>query len=78
MSASFTAVKQIDAGVLSVAYAEDGPTSGPAVLLLHGWPYDIHSYVETARQRLPGARLSSSSGSHREGRRSEPERGMPV
>jgi pimeloyl-ACP methyl ester carboxylesterase len=43
---SFATLKQIDAGVLSVGYAEDGPANGPAVLLLHGWPYDIHSYVE--------------------------------
>jgi pimeloyl-ACP methyl ester carboxylesterase len=41
-------MKQIDAGVLNVGYAEDGPTDGPAVVLLHGWPYDIHSYVEVA------------------------------
>jgi pimeloyl-ACP methyl ester carboxylesterase len=47
-NASFASVKQITAGVLSVAYAEDGPTNGPAVLLLHGWPYDIYSYVEVA------------------------------
>jgi pimeloyl-ACP methyl ester carboxylesterase len=46
MSASFASVKQIDAGVLSVGYAEDGPANGPAVLLLHGWPYDIYSYAE--------------------------------
>ena len=48
MSAAFASVKQIDAGVLSVGYAEDGPANGPAVLLLHGWPYDIHSYAEVA------------------------------
>ena len=29
-------------------YAEDGPADGPVVLLLHGWPYDIHSYVDVA------------------------------
>ena len=46
MSAAFAAVKQIDAGVLNVGYVEDGPANGPAVLLLHGWPYDIYSYVE--------------------------------
>jgi pimeloyl-ACP methyl ester carboxylesterase len=41
-------LKQIDAGVLKVGYAEAGPADGPAVILLHGWPYDIHSYVEVA------------------------------
>src|SRR5438445_6569770 len=41
-------LKQIDAGVLNVGYAEAGPSDGRAVLLLHGWPYDIHSYVDVA------------------------------
>jgi pimeloyl-ACP methyl ester carboxylesterase len=45
---SFGAIKQIDAGVLNVGYAEAGPTDGPPVILLHGWPYDIHSYVDVA------------------------------
>jgi pimeloyl-ACP methyl ester carboxylesterase len=45
---SFGALKQIDAGVLNVGYAEAGPANGPAVILLHGWPYDIHSYVDVA------------------------------
>ena len=43
---SFGSLKQIDAGVLNVGYAEAGPTNGPAVILLHGWPYDIHSFVD--------------------------------
>jgi pimeloyl-ACP methyl ester carboxylesterase len=45
---SFGALKQINAGVLNVGYVEPGPPSGPAVLLLHGWPYDIYSYVDVA------------------------------
>jgi pimeloyl-ACP methyl ester carboxylesterase len=45
-SASFPSLKQVTAGALSVAYAELGPSDGRAVILLHGWPYDIHSYVE--------------------------------
>src|SRR4051812_38712021 len=45
---SFGALKQIDAGVLNVGYAEAGPGDGPPVVLLHGWPYDIHSYVDVA------------------------------
>lgn len=45
---SFRALKQINAGVLNVGYAEDGPADGPPVLLLHGWPYDIYSFVDVA------------------------------
>ena len=45
---SFAALKQIDAGVLNIGYAEAGPADGPAVILLRGWPYDIHSYVDVA------------------------------
>jgi pimeloyl-ACP methyl ester carboxylesterase len=47
-AASFGLLKQIDAGVLSVGYAEAGPPDGPAVVLLHGWPYDLHTYVDVA------------------------------
>jgi len=46
MSTTLGPLRQIDAGVLSVGYAETGPADGQAVLLLHGWPYDIHSYVD--------------------------------
>jgi pimeloyl-ACP methyl ester carboxylesterase len=45
-STSFGPLKQIDAGVLNVGYAEAGPAAGFAVILLHGWPYDIHTYVD--------------------------------
>jgi pimeloyl-ACP methyl ester carboxylesterase len=41
-------LKQIDAGLLNVGYADVGPASGPAVVLLHGWPYDIHAFVDVA------------------------------
>src|SRR5258705_7723144 len=44
----FGPLKQIDAGVLNVGYAEAGPADGRPVLLLHGWPYDIHTYVDVA------------------------------
>jgi pimeloyl-ACP methyl ester carboxylesterase len=46
--ATFAALKQINAGLLSVAYAEAGPAAGPPVILLHGWPYDIYSFVDVA------------------------------
>ncbi|MGP0088446.1 MAG: alpha/beta fold hydrolase [Xanthobacteraceae bacterium] len=45
---SFASLKQVDAGDLNVGYAEAGPADGSAVILLHGWPYDIHSYVDVA------------------------------
>lgn len=47
-NASFSSMKQVDAGVLNVGYAEAGHADGPPVILLHGWPYDIHSYVDVA------------------------------
>jgi pimeloyl-ACP methyl ester carboxylesterase len=45
---SFAPLKQIDAGSLNVSYAEAGPSGGPPVILLHGWPYDIYSFVDVA------------------------------
>ncbi|CAN7531398.1 alpha/beta hydrolase [Rhizobium sp. LjRoot98] len=45
---SFASLKQIKTGLLDVGYAEAGPADGPVVLLVHGWPYDIHSYVDVA------------------------------
>ena len=45
---SFASLKQIDAGLLNIGYAEAGPAVGRPVILLHGWPYDIHSFVEVA------------------------------
>src|SRR3984893_5466141 len=45
---SFAPLKQVDAGVLNVGYAEAGPANGPPVILLHGWPYDIYSFVDVA------------------------------
>jgi pimeloyl-ACP methyl ester carboxylesterase len=45
-SKSLGPIKQIDADLLNVGYAEAGPANGPPVILLHGWPYDIHSYAD--------------------------------
>lgn len=45
---SFGPLKQVDAGVLNIAYAEAGAADGPPVILLHGWPYDIYSFVDVA------------------------------
>jgi pimeloyl-ACP methyl ester carboxylesterase len=66
---SFASLKRIAAGDLDVGYAEDGPADGPAVLLLHGRPYDIHSYVDDApllaaagyRDLVPLARASGTT-----------------
>jgi pimeloyl-ACP methyl ester carboxylesterase len=43
-------LRHVDAGVLNVAYCEEGPATGPVVMLLHGFPYDIHSFVDVAPQ----------------------------
>jgi len=48
MTTSFAAPQQIDAGVLNIGYVEVGPADGTVVILLHGWPYDIHTYVDVA------------------------------
>ena len=45
---SFGPIKQINAGLLNIGYAEAGPANGPVVILLHGWPYDIYSFVDVA------------------------------
>src|SRR5437868_13665987 len=47
-SPGFAPLKQIEAGLLDVTYAEAGPPDGPPVLLLHGWPYDIQAFAEVA------------------------------
>ena len=44
----FGPLKQVEAGLLNVGYADVGPADGPVGLLLHGWPYDIHTYVDVA------------------------------
>ena len=51
-------VRAVDAGVLRIAYVESGPADGPVAILLHGYPYDIHSYVEVApRLAAQGCRV---------------------
>jgi len=50
--AKFDSIKQVDAGELNVGYAEFGAAERPAVILLHGWPYDIHSFAEVAPELL--------------------------
>jgi pimeloyl-ACP methyl ester carboxylesterase len=55
---SFSALKQANAGLLNIGFAEEGPSSGPVVILLHGWPYDIYSYVDvSARLAEAGYRV---------------------
>jgi pimeloyl-ACP methyl ester carboxylesterase len=43
---AFASIRQVDAGVLNVGYVDEGPANAPVVILLHGWPYDIHSYID--------------------------------
>ena len=51
-------LRYVDAGVLNIAYYEAGPSDGPAVMLMHGFPYDIHSYVDVApRLAAQGCRV---------------------
>lgn len=47
-TSSLGELKQVDAGVLEVGYVDVGPANGRAVILLHGWPYDVHSDAEVA------------------------------
>jgi len=51
---SFKTIKQISAGVLNIGYTEEGPFNGTPVILLHGWPYDIHTYVDAAQLLAAG------------------------
>ena len=53
----FGPIKQIDVGVLNIGYAEVGPTNGRPVILLHGWPYDIHSYAACRQSRSKVMRM---------------------
>jgi pimeloyl-ACP methyl ester carboxylesterase len=55
-AASFGTLSQIEAGPLHVGYVDAGPSDGPAVLLLHGWPYDIHSYLDVVPLLTAGGR----------------------
>src|SRR3954470_19168146 len=55
---SLQPLREIDAGVLRVGYFESGPADGPVAILLHGYPYDIHSYVDVApRLAAQGCRV---------------------
>ena len=56
---ALASLKQINAGVLDVGYAEDGPPDRPPVLLLHGWPYDIHALVARPLPLAADSRIST-------------------
>jgi alpha-beta hydrolase superfamily lysophospholipase len=72
-STAFGPLHQVDAGVLNVGYVDAGPADGPVVLLLHGWPYDIHSYADVVpllsaagyRTIVPHLRATAPPGSCR-------------
>ena len=59
MNPSFESLKQVDAGVLNVGYAELGPSTGTPVFLLHGWPYDIHAFIDVAPRLASWANVSA-------------------
>jgi hypothetical protein len=69
---SFASLKQTDAGLLNVGYAEAGPANGPAVILLHGWPYDIHSQAVPWPEITEGivAEMATNGGLLQSGERS--------
>jgi len=54
---AFRAIQQIAAGVLEIGYVDLGPPGGPAVVLLHGWPYDIHTFAEVSPLPAAGYRV---------------------
>ena len=58
VNASYGPLKQVNAGLLNIGYADEGPATGPVVILLHGWPYDIYSFVDIPRLYSGGKGLS--------------------